>query len=117
MKFGQNARAGAWPIYIENQALGELLLAKFPGYTQEIPAARVALGKDLRALAADRRINGGVVRLTAGTFDKTSRLKGVIRNHLVSQISGFRAGDKEAWKRSDDLVDALVYGVLQSFGE
>jgi hypothetical protein len=28
---------------------------------------------------------------------------------------GFRIGDKDAWKRSDDLFDALVCGALLGF--
>jgi hypothetical protein len=44
-----------------------------------------------------------------------SRLKGISRNHLLAQIAGFRVGDRDAWKRSDDLADAFTYGVLVAF--
>jgi hypothetical protein len=45
-------------------------------------------------------------------FDRQVRLKGVLRNHLVSQVAGFRVGDRDAYKRADDLLDAFVYSVL-----
>ncbi|MGF6905314.1 hypothetical protein P3T22_006607, partial [Paraburkholderia sp. GAS348] len=38
--------------------------------------------------------------------------KGITRNHLVSQVTGFSLGDKQAYKRADDLADCVFYGVL-----
>jgi hypothetical protein len=65
--------------------------------------------------ASQRGDNGGMVRLTKEAFDRTSLLKSVRRNHLTAQVANFRIGDKQAWRRSDDLVDALVYFVLIAF--
>jgi hypothetical protein len=112
------ARLGPSLVFIENAGLGEMLLAKGSVLgvpTQEIDSKLVARGKDLRALAAERFINGGQVRLTQAACDRISRLKGVARNHLLAQTAGFRVADKDAWKRSDDLVDALVYATLVAF--
>ena len=113
--YGSRARRGMGRVFVECQGLGELLLAKGQPIAVEIPSKIVARGKDLRALAAERHINGGRVRLTREAYDKTMPLNGVVRNHLVAQTAGFRIGDKDAWKRSDDLVDALVYGALLGF--
>jgi hypothetical protein len=109
---------GSWGVHVERAGLGEMLLAKADALgvdAREIPSEVVARGKDLRALAAERYINGGDVRLTRPAVDRISKLKGVQRNHLLAQVAGFHIADKDAWKRSDDLVDALVYAVLVAY--
>jgi hypothetical protein len=111
-------RIGSRGIFVERAGLGEMLLAKAAALgviADEIKSELVARGKDLRALAAERFINGGQVRLTEAARDRVSKLKGVSRNHLLAQTAGFRIADRDAWKRADDLVDALVYGVLLAF--
>jgi hypothetical protein len=116
--YAEKARLGSKGVSVERAGLGEMLLAKANAlgvHAEEIKPELVARGKDLRALAAERFINGGKVKLTAPACDRVSRLKGVARNHLLVQVAGFRVADKEAWKRSDDLVDALTYAVLLSF--
>jgi hypothetical protein len=117
-EYSLKTRLGANGVYIERAGLGEMLLAKANSLgvpAEEIPSEMVARGKDLRALAAERFINGGRVRLTAQAANKVSKLKGVQRNHLLAQTAGFHIADKDAWKRSDDLVDALVYAALMAF--
>jgi hypothetical protein len=116
--FAEKARLGPALVFIENTGLGEMLLAK--AGVLGVPAVElnskwVARGKDLRALTAERFVNGGKVRLAQAACDRVSRLKGVSRNHFLAQTAGFRVADKDAWKRSDDLVDALVYAVLVAF--
>jgi hypothetical protein len=116
-RYAEQTRLGSQGIHVERAGLGEMLLAKADALgvlAQEIPSQLVARGKDLRALAAERFINGGHVKLTR-TADRVSKLKGVTRNHLLAQIAGFRIADKEAWRRSDDLVDALVYAAILAF--
>jgi hypothetical protein len=117
-KFAEGAHLGPALVFIENAGLGEMLLAKAGVLgvpVQEIDSRLVARGKDLRALAAERFVNGGQVKLMQAAVDRVSRLKGVGRNHLLAQCAGFRIADRDAWKRSDDLVDALVYSVLVAF--
>jgi hypothetical protein len=116
--YAEQTRFGSRGISIERAGLGEMLLAKagvLKVPAQEINPVLVSRGKDLRALAADPHVNGGRVRLTWAACDRTSRLKGVLRNHLLAQTAAFRVADREAWKRADDLVDALVYGTLIAF--
>jgi hypothetical protein len=117
-EYSLKARIGSYGVYIENAGLGEMLIAKSRAlgvHAEEIRSELVARGKDLRALAAERFINGGRVRLTAQAANKVSKLKGIQRNHLLAQTAGFHIADKDAWKRSDDLVDALVYATLTAF--
>jgi hypothetical protein len=117
-EYSLKTRMGSQGVYIERAGLGEMLLAKANSLgvlAEEIPSELVARGKDLRALAAERFINGGRVRLTVQAANKVSKPKGMQRNHLLAQTAGFHVADKDAWKRSDDLVDALVYAALTAF--
>jgi hypothetical protein len=117
-EYAKHARMGSRGVHVEAAGLGEMLLAKAASLgvdAIEIKSEHVSRGKDLRALSVEGLINGGKVRLTAPACEKTSRLKGVLRNHLLYQIASFRIADKDAWKRSDDLTDALVYGALIAY--
>jgi hypothetical protein len=117
-EYAEQTRLGSQGVYVERAGLGEMLLAKADALgvvAQEIQPELVARGKDLRALAAERFVNGGQVKLTPPACDRVSRLKGILRNHLLAQVAGFRIADREAWRRSDDLVDALVYATLLAF--
>ncbi|WP_296707298.1 hypothetical protein [Rhodoblastus sp.] len=114
---GDKVRLNEQGIYIEGVALGEMLLAKFPHICQPIPSHLVARGKDLRALAAEPLVNEGQVKITDHAFNKTLKLKGVVRNHLLAQFGSFRVGDKQAYRRADDLLDAGVYGILLAYDQ
>jgi len=43
-------------------------------------------------------------------------LKGKRKNHLISQVTGFRIGDPDAAKRADDLADCYMYGLIIGLG-
>jgi hypothetical protein len=116
--YARRTRLGSRGVYVERMGLGEMLLAKAHALgvqAEEIKSELVVRGKDLRALSAERFINGGMVKLTAPACDRVSRLKGVTRNHLLAQVAEFRVADKEARRRADDLSDALVYAVLVAY--
>jgi hypothetical protein len=117
-EYAKRTRMGSKGVHIERAGLGEMLLAKAGSLgvlAEEIKSEHVARGKDLRALSVEGIINSGRVRLTAPACDRTSKLKGVTRNHLLAQVAGFRVADKDAWRRSDDLVDALCYAVIKAY--
>jgi hypothetical protein len=117
-EYAKRTRMGSKGVHVERAGLGEMLLAKASSLgvrAEEIKSEHVARGKDLRALSVEGIINSGKVRLTAPACEKTSRLKGILRNHLLYQLASFRVADKDAWKRSDDLCDALVYAVLKAY--
>ena len=84
---------------------------------REIDAKFVTLGKDNRALAAEPHVTAGRVKIGRSALDKRSSYRGVTGNHLTRQVTGFRAFDKDAYKREDDLLDAAVYSVLVSLGD
>jgi hypothetical protein len=83
----------------------------------EIDTKLVTLGKDGRALAVEPHTTGGRVKLSRSALEKRSNYRGVAANHLVRQVTGFRAFDKEAYRREDDLFDAAMYAVLVSLGD
>jgi hypothetical protein len=117
-EYAKRARIGSKGVLVERAGLGEMFLAKADRLgvmAEEVKSEHVARGKDLRALSVEGILNSGKVKLTAPACERTSKLKGVTRNHLLAQIAGFRVADKEAWRRSDDLVDALVYAVLKAY--
>jgi hypothetical protein len=50
-------------------------------------------------------------------LDKRTSYRGVVANHLVRQVTGSRAFDKDAYRLVDDLFDAAMYAVLASLGD
>jgi hypothetical protein len=100
--------AGNGPAIIETCQAQEL-------HPNEIDPKFVALGKDGRALAVEPHVSGGRVKLSRSALDKRTNYRGVAANHLVRQVTGFRAFDKDAYRREDDLFDAAMYAVLVSW--
>ena len=50
-------------------------------------------------------------------YDKTVTFKGVTRNHLVSQVLGFKMADKDASRRADDCFDVFCYAISIGLGD
>jgi hypothetical protein len=83
----------------------------------EISADFVRLGKDGRALAVEPHATKGRLKIGRTALDKRMNYRGVVANHLVRQVTGFRAFDKDSHKREDDLFDAAMYAALVSIGD
>ncbi|MGF6905479.1 hypothetical protein, partial [Paraburkholderia sp. GAS348] len=101
------ARYGSIGCYIEDKASGTMLLqhgerAGWP--VAPIDSALTAIGKSGRASLASGPVFRQRVKLSQYAFDKVTDYKGITRNHLVSQVTGFSLGDKQAYKRADDLA-------------
>jgi hypothetical protein len=75
------------------------------------------VGKDGWALAIEPHVTAGRVKFARPAYDKRMEYKGAIYNHALAQITGFRAFDKKASKRADDLADAFMYAVLRCLGD
>ena len=84
---------------------------------REIDSKYVAVGKDARALMVEPHAAGGRVKIGWTALDKRSSYRGVVANHLTRQVTGFRAFDKDSYRREDDLFDAAIYAVLVSLGD
>ena len=86
-------------------------------HPREIGAKYVAAGKDARALMVEPHAAGGRLKIGRSALDKRASYRGVMANHLTRQVTGFRAFDKDAYRREDDLYDAAMYAALVSFGD
>lgn len=107
---------GAW---IEDAAAGAILLqqAQSRGWdAQPLPSVLTAAGKDARAINASAPVFRGEVKIARSAMKETS-FKDATRNHLVSQVTGFRVGDKNAHTRADDLLDDFTYMVAVTLGD
>jgi hypothetical protein len=91
--------------------------ARLSGFVPtEIGADFVKLGKDGRALAVEPHATQGRLKIGRTALDKRMSYRGVAANHLLRQITGFRAFDKDASRREDDLFDAAMYAALTAIG-
>jgi len=115
-----NARNGSMGAMVEDAAGGIVLLqqARAKGWDMRaIPSALMAKGKDERAMIAGGPAYQGLCKLSRHAFDKTVEWKGRTQNHLIHQLTTFRIGDKEAYRRADDLLDCVTYGIALTLSD
>lgn len=113
------ARLGATGVYIEDKGSGTILLqqARRRGWAADaIPSTITAAGKDGRAISVSGYVHQGMVKVSRHAYDKTVAFKGATRNHMLSQVLGFRVGDKAAATRSDDALDCFTSGIALALG-
>lgn len=114
------ARAGVVGTFIEDTNAGTILLqqGRARGWnTHAIDSILTSKGKDERAISVSGHYYQEKVKISQYAYDKTVQFKGVSRNHLLTQVTGFRIGDKDAATRADDLLDAFVYSVAIGVGD
>lgn len=112
-----NGSAGLW---IEDKAMGIPLLqscARRQKQAHPISGGLTNLGKDGRALNASQYIFSGQVKLSEYAFRKQTMFRERLQNHLVSQVTSYKVGDPESFKRQDDLLDCVMYGCAISLGD
>lgn len=112
-------RLGNAGAFIEDKGSGSILLqqARRRGWkAAPLDGPLVASGKDGRAISVSGYVHRGMVKIARLAFDKTVNVKAVDRNHFLSQLAGFKVGDKDANKRADDLVDCFTYGIAIGLG-
>lgn len=113
------ARFGSLGVWIEDKVSGSILLqqAARRGWRAEaIESKLTAVGKDERAISVSGYVHQGLVKISAPAFDKTTMYKAQTRNHFMSQVLGFRIGDKAAKTRADDLLDTFTYAIAIGLG-
>lgn len=113
------ARRGSAGAWIEDAQTGSVLLQQcalrgLPA--RALPATLTSAGKDGRAINASQPVYQGRVKFSRFAYDKVTTFKGTTRNHMFSQVIGFRPGDKAAATRSDDLLDTFTYSVSIALG-
>lgn len=114
-----NARQGSAGLWIEDASTGQVLLmaGERQGWNvHAIDGALTAKGKDERAISVSGYVYRGEVKILAEAYDKVTVYKDTSRNHLMSQVLGFRIGDKDT-KRADDLLDTFTYGISIALGD
>lgn len=107
-------------VHIEDAAAGAILLqqGRIRGWnTHPIDSTLTSQGKDVRALDVSGYYHQDKIKICEYAYDKTVNFKGATRNHLITQITSFRIGDKDAYKRADDLLDAFVYSLAIGVGD
>jgi hypothetical protein len=112
------ANRGSLGAMIEDKASGMVLLQQ--AARRGLPATPIdskltSLGKDERAISVSGYVYRGLVKMSKHAFLKTMNYKGATQNHLRTQVTGFRIGNKDA-TRSDDGLDAFCYGVAIALG-
>lgn len=113
------SRNGSLGVHIEDKSTGMVLLQqalkrKWPAHP--INGKLTAMGKDERAISISGDHFNGKVKITREAYDKVTTYKDVTQNHLITQVTGFRVGDKKAAKRADDLLDTYCYGIAIGIG-
>lgn len=111
---------GSLGAYIEDAASGSILLQQcaLRGYPAEaLPSELTSAGKDARAINASSPVWCGHVKISHVAYEKVTTFKETTRNHFMSQVSSFKVGDKDAAKRSDDLLDTFCYAVAITCGD
>lgn len=113
------AREGVRGTWIEDKSSGSVLIQKATSKNwpaEAIDTRLTALGKDERAIGISGNHYRGEIQITCDAHDKVITYKGATRNHLITQVAGFRVGDKDAARREDDLLDCYTYGVELALG-
>lgn len=111
------ARYGNVGIWIEDKGSGTVLLQQAPRKglrAYPIEGALTALGKEGRALSIGGYVYSGQVKISQHAYAKVSAYKNQTRNHFLSQICGFRLGNKTPHHM--DLLDTFCYGVAIGLG-
>jgi hypothetical protein len=110
-------RYGSQGVHIEDKASGMILLqqaARMGLQARAIESKLTALGKSERAISVSGYVHRDMVKVSDVAYNKVSNYKGVTKNHLVSQVTGFRIGVKD--QVDDDLLDCWCYGAAIALG-
>lgn len=113
------ARSGSAGVFVEDKSTGIVLVQKFQRRgmpVHAIPSELTAIGKDERAISVSDHVYQGKVKFTRDAYNKVVTYKNISRNHLFTQVTGFRPADPDAAKRADDLLDCFTYGVAITLG-
>jgi hypothetical protein len=113
-----SARQGNVGIWVEDKGSGTVLIQQcqrrdLPVYP--IEEKLVDLGKEGRALSVSGYVYRGDVKFSQYAYDKVTNYKGQVRNHLLTQVCGFRIGTKTPHHM--DALDVFCYAAAISLGD
>ncbi len=110
-------RRGNVGVCIEDKGSGTVLLQQARRRNWQanpIPEAITAAGKDGRALSVSGYVHNEQVKLSRYAYDKVINYRGQTKNHLLSQVCGYRVGTKTP--HGMDLLDTFTSGVAIGLG-
>lgn len=113
------AREGFKGAFVEDAVSGSILIQQAINRNlpvHALPSDLTSAGKDGRAINISSQVHQDKVKFSEYAYNKTMSFKGSERNHMWTQVTGFRIGDKDAHKRSDDLFDTFTYAVAIGLG-
>jgi phage terminase large subunit-like protein len=113
-----NARQGSLGAWVEDKATGSVLIqaSQRRGWpVQAINGPLTASGKDGRAMAVAGYVHNGNVKISEYAFNKTITYKNQTKNHFLTQVCGFRLGNKTPHHM--DVLDTFTYGVAIGLGD
>ena len=108
---------GSIGAFIEDKAAGSILIQQAQRRqleAQPIDSTLTSYGKDERGVSVSGYVYRGDVKVTRPAFEKVVPYKGINKNHLLSQVCGFRVGVKD---QDDDLYDGFCYGIAIGIGD
>ena len=111
------ARFGVSGIWIEDKASGMILIQQALRRGMNVHAidgTLTSLGKSERAIDVSGYVYQDKIKVTDLAYEKVVSYKGITKNHLMSQITGFHVGVKEP--QEDDLLDTFCYGLALTLG-
>ncbi len=113
-----HARYGFIGVWIEDKASGMVLLQQaqrrnWPA--NPIDSKLTSVGKSERAISVSGYVYRDMVKVSDVAYNRTCSYKGVTRNHFISQVTGFRVGNKD--QIDDDCLDTFCYGIALSLGD
>lgn len=114
------ARYGSHGAWVEDKATGTILIQQGQrrGWPiRALDSKLTSLGKDPRAMNASSYVFQGKIKITDYAFNKQTVFKQKGKNHFLTQVIGYRYSDPDAYKREDDLLDCLCYGVAVGLGD
>lgn len=110
------ARLGSLGTWIEDKSSGTILLQqgeKRGWLVHSIDSKLTSLGKDQRAIAVSGHVHTEKIKFTVQAYDKMIEFKGQTKNHLLTQVVGYRVGVDN---KTDDLFDTFCYGAAIALG-
>ena len=114
IKYARRAREGGRGIFIEDTGLGSHLLRAYSEFgTEAFDSGWVALGKNPRVMASLPYVNRGEIKMSRTAYEKRTTLKSNSASHLRTQLLNYRANDKKARARADDLVDVFTMATIK----
>jgi phage terminase large subunit-like protein len=111
------ARYGSQGIHIEDKASGIILIqqgVRRGWNVHAIDSKLTAVGKEERAVSISGHVHRGEVKISRYAYDKLTTYKEMTRNHFLTQVLGFKIGEKD---QADDLFDTFTYGVAIGLGD